>query len=196
MKKTIFFLLSLSLSSFALDNGDQAPAFELKGHPKNIKSKNILQESKYMVIEWYNDGCPFVRKHYDSQNIPKLQKKYKDRVNWVVVNSSAEGKQGHIANLEKATELYSKEQMSSLSLLMDNNGDVGQAYGAKTTPHFFIVDPTGKIVYQGAIDSIPSAYKEDIAKADNYVSQALDEVLAGKKVTTAKTRPYGCSVKY
>lgn len=188
-------LFSLSMPSvMAYDLGDTVKDFSLSGSPKERSLDSV--KGKYIVLEWYNNGCPFVRKHYDSGNIPKMQKDYKEKVNWLTINSSAEGKQGHIKDIAAAKELYTKEQMSSLALLIDSNGRVGREFKAKTTPHFFILDPKGKLIYQGAIDSIASAYQEDIAKADNYVTAALDEALAGKPISQAKTRPYGCSVKY
>jgi len=194
--KSIFsiFLLSISLSTLALENGIAPENFELSGHPKSIQLKD--QKGKYVVLEWYNEGCPFVRKHYDSGNIPKMQKKYQDKVSWLAIASSAKGKQGYVENISKAKELYTKEQMSALSLLLDSDGIVGNQFGAKTTPHFFIINPEGKVIYQGGIDSIASANPADIEQADNYVAMALDEALAGKSITQAKTRPYGCSVKY
>ncbi len=190
---SVFATLLMS-QSFAYEIGDKVKEFSLKGTPKETSLSDVL--GKYIVLEWYNDGCPFVRKHYDSGNIPKMQKQYKDKVNWLTINSSASGKQGHIESIDKASSLYTKEQMSSLALLIDSNGKVGGEFGAKTTPHFFIIDPQGKLVYQGAVDSIASAYSEDIAKADNYVVAALDEALAGKSISVSKTKPYGCSVKY
>ena len=194
--KSVFsiFLLSFSLSTLALENGVVPKNFELSGHPKSIQLKDL--KGKYVVLEWYNEGCPFVRKHYDSKNIPNMQKKYQDKVSWLTIASSAQGKQGYIENISKAQELYTKEQMSALSLLLDSDGSVGNQFAAKTTPHFFIIDPAGKVVYQGGVDSIASANPADIEEADNYVAMALEEALAGKSITQAKTRPYGCSVKY
>jgi hypothetical protein len=125
-----------------------------------------------------------------------LQKKYRGKVSWLTINSSAPGKQGYLKNSDAAKETYSKEQMQSISLLLDSNGEIGQKYGAKTTPHMFIIDPKGSIVYQGAIDSVASADQADIHGATNYVDKALGEVLAGKAVSVAKSKPYGCSVKY
>ena len=194
MKLILLSLIFFTSSSFAIDNLQDAPTFNLKGHPKEVSLDKL--KGKYVVLEWYNNGCPFVRKHYDSKNIPNMQKKYADKVHWLTINSSAEGKQGFISDVNKAKELYTEEQMSSMALLMDSNGKVGGEYAAKTTPHFFIIDPQGKLVYQGAIDSIASADSNDIKDADNYVAQALDSVIAGKDVAVAKTRPYGCSVKY
>lgn len=200
------FLFSLSLFvSFSLyvsnasgaggvSIGDDAPAFELVGTPK--KAKLFEHKGKYIVLEWFNDGCPFVRKHYDAGNMQKLQKKYSDKVAWLTINSSAEGRQGYLKDVSAAKEMYTKEQMAAMNLLLDPSGKVGKAYGAKTTPHMFIIDPKGKVVYQGAIDSIPSASSEDIPKATNYVDEALGAVLSGRKIAQAKTQAYGCSVKY
>ncbi len=195
MKLNFFILSTLFLAhTYAYDIGEKVKDFSLEGSPKSVSLQDVL--GKYIVLEWYNNGCPFVRKHYDSGNIPKMQKQFKDKVNWLTINSSAEGKQGFIKDQARAQELYTKDQMNALALLIDSDGKVGGEFQAKTTPHFFIIDPQGKLVYQGAIDSIASAYQEDIPRADNYVVAALNEALAGKPITHAKTRPYGCSVKY
>lgn len=179
---------------FALNNDEMAPNFSLEGSPNATKLSE--HKGKYVVLEWYNDGCPFVRKHYDSKNMQGLQKKYKGRVSWLTINSSAEGRQGYLNGKKAAASQYTKEQMAALNLLLDSDGKVGKAYGAKTTPHMYIIDPKGKLVYQGAIDSISSADSDDIRKATNYVDVALSAALAGRKIATAKTQPYGCSVKY
>lgn len=192
MKLVLAFLLSFS--TLAIEMGAMAPDFTLKGSPKEVQLH--AQNGKYVVLEWYNDGCPFVRKHYDSKNMQMLQKKYAGKVSWLTINSSAEGKQGFIADTKAASKKYTKEQMKSMSLLIDSNGKVGRQYLAKTTPHMFIIDPTGRVVYQGAIDSISSADSSDIPEAENYVSMALDQALAGKPIAKSKTQPYGCSVKY
>lgn len=188
------FVVSFSLYAAGVTNGDVAPSFELVGTPNKAKLSDL--KGKYVVLEWFNDGCPFVRKHYDAGNMQKLQKKYSDKVAWLTINSSAEGRQGFLKDVSAAKEMYTKEQMAAMNLLLDPNGKVGKTYGAKTTPHMFIIDPEGKVVYQGAIDSISSASSDDIPKATNYVDEALSAALSGKKITMAKTQPYGCSVKY
>lgn len=193
MKYLLLFSL-LICNAYALNIGDKAPSFSLNGTPKGTKLEDL--KGKYVVLEWYNDGCPFVRKHYDSNNMQKLQKKYSDKVAWLTINSSAEGRQGFLKDIKEAKGQYTKEQMASLSLLLDAPGKVGKSYKAKTTPHMFIIDPKGKLVYQGAIDSNPSANAADIPGSTNYVSKALDEALAGRKIAMAKTQAYGCSVKY
>lgn len=194
---TALFSTLLSTSLFALDISDKAPQINLQGHPMAVDMAKLQKgKSKFIVLEWYNEGCPFVRKHYDSGNIPNMQKMYKDKLAWLTIASSVKGKQGHIKDIAAASELYTKEQMSALSLLLDKGGKVGKSYDAKTTPHFYIINPQGELVYQGAIDSIPSADPADIAEARNHVSAALSELFSGKEVSMAKTRAYGCSVKY
>ncbi|MBK27109.1 MAG: thioredoxin family protein [Halobacteriovorax sp.] len=187
-------LIILSFSAQAFENGTEVPYFKLKGYPKDTNLSE--HKGKYVVLEWYNDGCPFVRKHYDSKSMQKLQKHFKSKVVWLTINSSAPGKQGHLADLKAAEAMYKKEGMDSYSLLLDKGGKIGKMFEAKTTPHMYIIDPKGKLVYQGAIDSISSADIKDLKTADNYVYDALDAALDGKKIKVAKTRAYGCSVKY
>jgi len=151
---------------------------------------------KPVVLEWTNAGCPFVRKHYDSGNMQQLQKSAAAKgAAWVSVISSAPGKQGYLKAAE-APAAVAQSGFAGTAVALDPSGTLGKAFGAETTPHMFVLDATGKLVYRGAIDSIPSFNREDIAKADNYVAAALADVLAGKPVTTPQTRPYGCSVKY
>ena len=183
-----------SLNSVALSIGQQIDSFKLTGYPKTVDLNSL--RGKYVVLEWYNDGCPFVRKHYDSNNMQNLQRRYKDKVSWLTINSSAPGKQGHLPNLDEAKKKYQQEAMLSHSLLLDTGGKIGKYFSAKTTPHMYIIDPKGILIYQGAIDSIPSADKSDIGKSINYVDRALESALKGEKVKFAKTRAYGCSVKY
>lgn len=192
--KAFLFSIILCSSSFAIGIGDQAPNFQLNGAPSKTSLSDHL--GQFVVLEWYNEGCPFVRKHYDSKNMQNLQKKFKGKVSWLTINSSAKDRQGFVENSSVAQEKYTKEQMAAISFLIDSDGVVGRSYEAKTTPHMYIIDPKGKLVYQGAIDSISSADSADIPKAKNYVDQALGEALAGRKISMAKTQPYGCSVKY
>ena len=194
MKFALTLWLAFTLKSYALEMGSTAPDFVLQGSPVEVQLH--AQNGKYVVLEWYNDGCPFVRKHYDSKNMQMLQKKYAGKVSWLTINSSAPGKQGYLADKKAAAQRFTKEQMKSMSLLMDSKGKVGQQFQAKTTPHMYIIDPMGRVVYQGAIDSISSADASDIPRAKNYVSMALDEALNGKPISISKTQAYGCSVKY
>lgn len=187
----LFFVLG---SSYALQSGQPAPNFKLPGSHGEVELSKL--KGKYVLLEWYNDGCPFVRKHYDVSNMQALQKKYKDQVVWLSINSSAPGKQGYLADASVALKKYNEEKMASQNLLLDPNGKVGRAYGAKTTPHMYLIDPKGKLIYQGAIDSIPSSDSDDIKHAKNYVTFAMNDIAKGKEVRVQKTRPYGCSVKY
>jgi hypothetical protein len=148
------------------------------------------------VLEWINFGCPFVRKHYDSGNMQKLQKEYASKgVVWLAVCSSAPGKQGYYAG-EDLTKQLETENFAGTAYLVDAEGTVGKSYGAKTTPHMYVIDPKGTLIYMGGIDDKPSTDKEDIAAATNYVKQALDAAMAGKQVAVKESKPYGCSVKY
>ena len=175
--------------------GSAAPGFTLtdtKGKQHNLAD----YKGKYIVLEWVNFGCPFVKKHYGSGNMQATQKKAVDKgVVWLSVCSSAEGKQGHMAAADWNEEIADRK-MASTAVLIDESGAVGKTYGAKTTPHMYIVNPAGVLVYKGAIDDKPSTSKDDIPGARNHVLAALDESLAGKPVSTASTTPYGCSVKY
>ncbi len=151
---------------------------------------------KTVVMEWHNPGCPFVVKHYDSGNMQATQAAAdKEGVVWLTINSGAEGKQGHMKGPE-AQKLAKKQGMKSDHYLLDAKGVVGKAYAAKTTPHMYIIDGSGKLVYQGGIDDKPTANKADIKGARNHVTAALNELKAGKSVSVAQSRPYGCSVKY
>jgi hypothetical protein len=151
---------------------------------------------KPVVLEWTNYDCPFVKKHYGVGNMQKLQKDYTAKgVTWLSVISSAPGKQGALTAAE-APKAIEDAGFSGTAVVLDPSGTLGRQFGAETTPHMFVLDATGKLVYRGAIDSIPSFNADDIQKADNYVAQALDAVLVGKSVATAQTKAYGCSVKY
>jgi hypothetical protein len=143
-----------------------------------------------------NHECPFVKKHYDSGNMQSLQEEYTGQdVVWLSIVSSAPGKQGHVTP-EEANALTEEKGASPTAVLLDESGDVGQMYAAKTTPHMYVINPEGVLVYQGAIDDMPSADPADIEGATNYVGMALNESMAGDTVTTAMTKAYGCSVKY
>jgi peroxiredoxin len=151
---------------------------------------------KLVVLEWTNHECPFVRKHYDSGNMQTLQKDATAAgAVWLTVVSSAPGKQGHV-DARQADQLTRGRHAAPSRVLLDAAGTVGHAYDAKTTPHMFIVDPKGTLVYMGGIDSIASTDADDLTKARPYVKTALAETLAGKPVSEPVTRPYGCSIKY
>ncbi|HVK55838.1 MAG TPA: redoxin domain-containing protein [Burkholderiales bacterium] len=184
------------VASFAVAEIDQpAPGFsgvDAAGKPVNLNA----YKGKTVVLEWTNHECPFVVKHYESGNIPNLQKDAVGKgVVWLQVISSAPGKQGHVDG-PTAVKLNTDRGAAPTATMLDPEGKIGALYGAQTTPHIYIINPAGKLVYKGGIDSIPSSKKEDIAKAENYVKSALTALAAGQKVTNASTKPYGCSVKY
>ena len=154
-------------------------------------------KGQWLVIEWFNKDCPYVRKHYGSGNMQSVQKKYTDKnVKWLSVISSAKGKQGYLEPAQALAEATSHNMSVSAPILLDTDGSMGRAFGAKTTPHMFVINPEGVVVYAGAIDSDDSWSPSSIDGATNYVAAALDEAMSGKPVTVASSRAYGCSVKY
>lgn len=175
--------------------GQAAPDFTLKdASGKTVKLSDF--RGKHVVLEWTNPGCPYVRKHYDSGNMPATQKEAVGKgVVWLAINST-EKSAGDYLEPAKLVAWMQQRQSQPSATLMDEEGAAGKAYGARTTPHMYIVNPQGQLIYAGGIDSIPSSNPEDIKKATNYVRQALGEALAGKPLTAATTRPYGCSIKY
>ncbi len=182
-------------ASAAVKVGAAAPDFSLSAQDGSRVSLSSFR-GKYVVLEWFNKGCPFVRKHYDSGNMQKLQEAYGTKgVVWLSIASSAKGKEGYMS-AEETAKLRGEWKIKSTATLLDPVGKAGRLYGAKTTPHMFIIDPAGKIIYQGAIDSTVSVDPEDIPKSTNYVSEALNAALAGQPVKASSTKPYGCSVKY
>lgn len=175
--------------------GQPAPAFSAVDVDGKTRSLSEFK-GKYVVLEWHNQGCPFVKKHYDSGNMQKLQKELTGKgAVWLSIISSAPGKQGYVTAAEEKAYLAEKKA-SPTTVLFDPEGTVGKAYGAKTTPHMFVIDDKGVLVYAGAIDDNPSADAADAATAKNFVRAAYDEASAGKPVTTSSTAPYGCGVKY
>jgi len=175
--------------------GEAAPNFtlnDLDGKPVELASF----KGKYVVLEWTNYDCPFVKKHYSSGNMQALQdKNVAEGVIWLAINSSAQGKQGNFPP-EKWKELAAERKSSPTAIQLDPDGKVGQLYMAKTTPEMFVIDTTGTLIYMGAIDDKPTTNIEDVKTAKNYVQQALDEAKALKPVSVPITRSYGCSVKY
>ncbi|MEM7136981.1 MAG: thioredoxin family protein [Myxococcota bacterium] len=175
--------------------GKAAPAFTAKDSKGQTYSLDQLK-GKYVVLEWLNHGCPYVKKHYGSKNMQRLQKQWTDKgVVWLSVVSSAKGKQGY--QTAEDTNATAKLQGSqATAILLDPDGTLGKLYAARTTPQMFVIDPRGVLRYAGAIDDKPSTNVRDIPGAKNYVNAALDAALAGKTVEVTTTRPYGCSVKY
>jgi len=179
----------------AVQVGEAAPGFtatDSNGHQQSLAQ----YKGKYVVLEWHNQGCPFTKKHYESGNMQRLQKLWTSRgVVWFTVISSAPGTQGYVT-AEQENDYLKRVAAAPTAVLLDPKGDLGHLYGAKTTPHMFVIDPQGRLIYDGAIDDKPSTDASDIAGAKNYVSDALQESMAGKPVAVVATRPYGCSVKY
>jgi peroxiredoxin len=198
-KRVAAALLAIALvPAFALAKaapGKDAPAFEAKDASGETRKLSDYK-GKWLVLEWFNQGCPFVKKHYGSGNMEKIRKTYAEKgVMWLTVCSSAEGKQGYVAPSD-AAKVAEEHKLAPSAFLLDASGATGKAYGAKTTPHMFIINPEGKVVYAGAIDDNSSRDPAVIPESKNYVAAALDAALAGKPVKPASTRPYGCSVKY
>ncbi|MGA3033450.1 MAG: redoxin domain-containing protein [Terracidiphilus sp.] len=151
---------------------------------------------KYVVLEWHNQGCPYTKKHYVSGNMQSLQKEWTAKgVVWFTVISSAQGEQGYVTDAQENVYL-AQMHADPTAVLMDSGGRLGHLYGAKTTPEMYVIDPNGKLVYEGAIDDRPTPDPSDIKGADNYLNDALTEAMAGKPVAKSYTRSYGCSVKY
>lgn len=184
----------------------QAPQAKLGEAAPNFKTIDALHEApleleklrgKPVVLEWNNFGCPFVQKHYKSGNMQKLQaESIKGGAQWVTINSSAEGKQGYLKDSKAVVAALKEHDATPSHYVLDHNGEIGRAYGATATPHMFVIDKDGVLVYEGAIDSNPSPDQATIKDADNYVRNALADLKAGKKVATAQTKAYGCGVKY
>ncbi len=176
--------------------GQPAPAFTLTDLDGKTHGLSDFK-GKTLVLEWVNPECPFVVKHYDkSGNIPATQKAAAaDGVVWLQINSAAAGKQGDF-DAEKAKAWQAKNKVTAAAYLRDSDGKAGKVYDAKTTPHIFIINADGVLVYNGAIDSVRSTNPADIEKAENYVKSALASIKEGKPVATPTTQPYGCSVKY
>lgn len=179
----------------APDVGQPAPAFTAVD--SNGKTWSLADlKGKVVVIETTNHDCPYVRKHYTAGNMQAQQREAASKgVVWLTSASSATGEQGHVTAAQ-ANELTKSRNAAPAAVLLDPQSKVARAFGATVTPHMYIVDARGILVYKGGIDSIPSSDPNDVPKATQYVRVALDEVLAGKPVTNPSTRPYGCSMKY
>ena len=188
--------LAMGTAAFAAPNvGEKAPDF-IAVDTRGTQHKLSDFAGKYVVLEWTNPGCPFVRKHYGSGNLPATQKAATDKgVVWLAINSTERAASDYLE--PAAFDAWMKQHAAApTAALMDQDGVVGQAYGARTTPHLFIIDPKGVLVYAGGIDSIASARADDIKAATNYVTKALGEVWSGKPISASATKPYGCSIKY
>jgi peroxiredoxin len=195
---TTLLTLVASTALFAADSpavGTTAPDFSLTD--SKGKTQTVSQyKGKYVVLEWFNPDCPFVKKHYGSGNMQKLQEELTAKgVVWLSIDSSAPGLEGNLT-AEQAEKKIAEWKTKQTALVLDPDGKAGRSFGAKNTPHMFVINPEGKIIYEGAIDSKATPNPADIASSTNYVKVALEESLAGKTVSNANTKPYGCSVKY
>jgi peroxiredoxin len=196
-KFVILFIIFLSSLVFAqqakLD--ETAPDFKLTDSNGSEHSLSDFAD-KIVVLEWINYDCPFVKKHYDSKNMQSLQEEYTQQgVVWLAICSSNKDKQGNFT-VEEINKRSKNHGAKFTAYLIDEDGKVGKMYGAKTTPHMYIIDKSGKLVYAGGIDDKPTTDVDDINDAKNYVSSALNELLDGKEVSVQSSAPYGCSVKY
>ena len=195
---TTLLTLAASTALFAADSpavGTTAPDFSLTD--SKGKTQSVSQyKGKYVVLEWFNPDCPFVKKHYGSGNMQKLQEEFTAKgVVWLSIDSSAPGLEGNLT-AEQANAKMAEWKTKQTAFVLDPDGKAGRTYGAKNTPHMFVINPEGKIVYEGAIDSKATPNPSDIPSSTNYVKVALEESMAGKTVSNANTKPYGCSVKY
>jgi peroxiredoxin len=188
-------LASLALPARAAQVGSAAPGFALTD--TNGRSVNLADyRGKLVVLEWTNHDCPFVRKHYNSGNMQALQKKWTDQgVVWLTLISSAPGTQGHVSP-QQAVQLTTSRKAVPTAVLFDPKGGTGQAYAATVTPHMYVISPQGTLLYMGGIDDKPTTRLEDVKTAKPYVDIALQEIAAGKPVSTPVTRAYGCTIKY
>ncbi|PTX98982.1 thioredoxin family protein [Opitutus sp. ER46] len=189
-------MLAFTPARAGVEVGQPAPDFtltDIDGQPQSLSA----YRGKVVVLEWHNPDCPLVKKHYESENIPKLQQAAAaDGVVWLIINSGAPGLQGADYSADALKDYLKKHHAAPAHYLRDPEGKVGHLFAAKTTPHLFIIDASGNLVYQGGIDSIPTAKKDDIARATNYVREALAAIKAGQPIKDTNTKPYGCSVKY
>ena len=175
--------------------GSAAPDFSAPDTDGKTQSLSEYK-GKYVVLEWFNPECPFVKKHYGGGNMQKLQKEFTDKgVVWLTVDSNAPGTEGNVT-ADQAKKIMDSWKTHQTALLLDPESKIAKLYGAKNTPNMVVISPEGKIVYEGAIDSKATPNPADIPSSTNYVKNALDESLAGKPVSNAQTKPYGCSVKY
>ncbi len=181
--------------SFDAPVGEPAPDFEVVDAQGNMHSLSDY-EGKYVILEWLNRGCPYIQKHYNGNNMQRLQKKFTDQgVVWLSVISSAQGKQGYMEPAE--VQQYVEEQGASpTAVLLDTDGTMGQAYDARVTPHMFIIDPDGLVRYNGAIDDKPTPRMSSLDDANNYIEAAMNNLMNGEEVEVKSNTPYGCGVKY
>jgi hypothetical protein len=195
MSAVTMLILFSGLALSQVVSGHAAPNFILTDSNGQKHSLSDYK-GKFVVLEWFNPGCPFVKKHYDSGNMPNLQKHYTAKgVIWLSINSSAPGKQGSYTP-QGFNKFITDKGAAPTAVLIDTDSKIARLYEAQTTPGMFVIDPNGILIYQGAIDNIPSADIADLKTAKNYVSAALDAAMNGKPVAVSTTKSYGCSIKY
>jgi hypothetical protein len=190
-----FLVLPLAAEAATPEIGKPAPIFTAVDTNGNTGS---LQEvrGKWVVLEWLNHDCPYVKKYYDSGAMQALQRKWAaEGVVWLSIVSSAPGKQGHYPN-DRMNAINSEKKGAAHAILVDSSGAIGRAYDARTTPHMFVINPEGTLAYMGGIDDKPTARQADLAGARVHVDIALQEAMAGKPVSVPTSKPYGCNVKY
>lgn len=195
---SVVIAMGMGLSSsraWAARVGDRAPDFTaIDSNGKTHKLSDY--HGKFVVLEWTNRGCPYTQKHYNSGNMQRLQREWTSRgVIWLTVISSAPGKQGYATGSEE-NEYLKQVNAAPAAVLLDPTGALGHLYDAKTSPHMFIIDAQGVLIYNGAMDDRPTTDVADVSSAKNYVTTALEQATSGKPVSNPTTRPYGCSVKY
>ena len=184
-------VLGAALVQASVSVGQSAPDFHVKDTSGKEQTLSAYK-GKFVVLEWVNPDCPFVQKHYDTSNMQSTQKAAEAKgVVWLTVSTTANG-----GNASELTSWIKEKGAAPTATLVDAGGSLGKAYGARTTPHMYVINPQGKVVYAGAIDSKATARKDDVKSATNYVTAALDEAMAGKAVSKASSEPYGCSIKY
>jgi peroxiredoxin len=200
--KQLFAWILLTIVAFSpptafanVASGQPAPEFtltDIQGKPQKLSA----YKGKYVVLEWFNSECPFVQKHYESGNMQSLQKRYGDKgVVWLTINSTSTDSSNY-RDPARSQQIVKDWKINSAALMLDTEGTVGHAYGARTTPHLWVIDPSGKVIYTGGIDDKATFRADDVKTAKNFVAVALDESMSGKPVSVPSAAPYGCSVKY
>jgi peroxiredoxin len=197
MKKVVMTLIVLLSANLAFAAKVGAPAPDFTGTSSTAQELSLAQyRGKYVVLQWHNKDCPYVQAQYGSGNMQKLQKEWTSQgVIWLTIISSAVGKQGSV-DAHGAEADVRNTAAAPTATILDPAGTIGRAYGAQTTPHMFVIDPQGTLVYNGAIDNRATTSKADVGGSINYVSTALTEGMAGKALSHPTSRPYGCSMKY
>ena len=199
---TLAALLLLSIPAQAAEKaiarvGEKAPNFKAADvlHSRPLELKKL--QGRPVVLEWNNFGCPFVQKHYSSGNMQEMQREAASMgVTWITINSSAKDKQGYLKNAGAVSEALAAVDAAPSHYVLDHSGEIGRAYGATTTPHMYVINPEGILVYAGAIDDMPTPNASDVATANNFVRGALMALAGGQPVSPAITKAYGCNVKY